>query len=80
MKHRTTLLNTKANTWFSDPAEFRQLCGDAQAQAIDDKSQGFAAEMTLAANQHGLETYLSITQLEYLCRLAQRDVPERRNA
>lgn len=79
MKRRaTTFANTKASTWFADVRELRQLCGDAQSQARDEKSQGFAAQMMLAANQHGLEMYLSGPQLEYLCRLADRDVPARR--
>lgn len=80
MNRRVSFENTKASAWFADPAEFRQLCGDAQSQARDESSQEFAADMMLAANQHGLETYLSGPQLEWLCRLADRDVPERRTA
>ena len=30
---------TTAATWFADEREFRQLCGDAQSQAIDERSQ-----------------------------------------
>lgn len=70
-------MNTKAKDWFDDAAEFRQLCGDAQSQALDESSQEFAAQMILAANQHGLETYLSQRQLEWLCKIADWDIPER---
>jgi hypothetical protein len=81
MKRRTSsFANTKASTWFDDVHEFRQLCGDAQSQASSESAQEFAAQMMLAANQHGLEAYLSLPQLEYLCRLADRDVPARRTA
>lgn len=66
-----------ASTWFTDAAEFRQLCGDAQSQARDEKSQEFAAEMMIAANQYGLLTCLSQPQLEWLCKLAEWDVPRR---
>lgn len=70
-------MNTKASTWFADEKEFRQLCGDAQSQANGESSQEFAAQMMLAANKHGLQTYLSIKQLEWLCKLADWDVPKR---
>lgn len=73
-------MNTKASSWFSDAHEFRQLCGDAQSQARGESAQEFAAQMMLAANQHGLETYLSIKQLEWLCEIADWDVPKRRDA
>lgn len=70
-------MNTKAATWFKDEREFRQLCGDAQSQANGESSQEFAAQMMLAANQHGLQTYLSEKQLSWLCKLADWDVPKR---
>lgn len=70
-------MSTKASTWFKDIAEFRMLCGDAQSQARGESSQEFAAEMMIKANQHGLETFLSIKQLEWLCKLADWDVPRR---
>jgi hypothetical protein len=70
-------MNTKASTWFKDAAEFRQLCGDAQSQANQESAQEFSAQMMLAANQHGLETYLSEKQLAWLCRIADWDVPKR---
>lgn len=66
-----------ARTWFADEKEFRQLCGDAQSQAVGESSQDFAAEMMVKANQHGLDTYLSIKQLEWLCKLADWEVPKR---
>lgn len=69
-----------ASDWFSDEHEFRQLCGDAQSQAATESAQEFAAEMMLKANQYGLKTYLSQRQLEYLCKLADWDVPRRRTA
>jgi hypothetical protein len=78
MKRRTsTFANTKASTWFEDAASFRQLCGDAQSQANSESAQEFAAQMMLAANQHGLEMYLSEKQLKWLCELADWMVPAR---
>ena len=70
-------MNTKASTWFSEVKEFRQLCGDAQSQARGESAQDFAAEMMIKANQHGLDTYLSVKQLEWLCKIADWDVPKR---
>lgn len=69
-------MNTKAGNWFSDEREFRQLCGDAQSQAIDERSQEFAAAMMLAANKHGLQTFISDRQLAWLCRLADWEIPK----
>ncbi|MDE3077788.1 MAG: hypothetical protein KGJ86_20395 [Chloroflexota bacterium] len=69
---------TIARDWFADEHEFRQLCGDAQSQARGESSQDFAAEMVIKANEHGLQTYLSPKQLEWLCKLADWDVPKRR--
>ena len=70
-------MNTKAATWFADEKEFRQLCGDAQSQANGESAQEFAAQMMLAANKHGLQTYLSEKQLAWLCRLADWEQPKR---
>lgn len=69
---------TTAADWFATDYEFRQLCGDAQSQAQGESSQEFAAEMVIKANQHGLETYLTFKQLEWLCKLADWQVPKRR--
>ena len=68
---------TTAADWFADEAEFRQLCGDAQSQAQSENAQEFAAEMVIKANAHGLKTYLTQRQLEYLCKLADCYVPAR---
>lgn len=68
---------TTARTWFETEAEFRQLCGDAQSQARGESSQDFAAEMVIKAKERGLNTYLSVKQLEWLCNLADWDVPAR---
>ena len=68
---------TTAATWFKDEHEFRQLCGDAQSQARGESSQDFAAEMVVKAKADGLNTYLSVKQLEWLCKLADWDVPRR---
>jgi hypothetical protein len=70
-------MNTKAKFWFADAREFRQLCGDAQSQAKQESAQEFSAQMMIAANQHGLEAYLSIKQLEWLCKIADWEVPKR---
>lgn len=68
---------TTAADWFEDEATFRQLCGDAQSQARGESSQNFAAEMVIAAKEHGLATFLSDPQLVYLCNLADWDKPKR---
>lgn len=72
-------MNTKASTWFDDAKEFRQLCGDAQSQARTESEQEFAAQMMLAANKHGLDTYVSPKQIAWLCRIADHDVPKFRS-
>lgn len=68
---------TTAADWFEDEHEFRQLCGDAQSQARGESSQDFAAEMVVKAKERGLSTYLSPKQLEWLCKLADWDLPKR---
>lgn len=67
-----------AKDWFTDEAEFRQLCGDAQSQAAGESSQDFAAEMVVKAKEHGLATYVSDKQLVWLCKLADWELPKRR--
>lgn len=69
---------TTAADWFVDEHEFRQLCGDAQSQAFGESAQEFAAEMIVKAKEYGLATYLSVRQLEWLCKLADWDLPKRR--
>jgi hypothetical protein len=66
-----------ARNWFKDEHEFRQLCGDAQSQARGESSQDFAAEMVIKAKDTGLDTFLSPKQLEWLCKLADWDLPKR---
>jgi len=66
-----------AGDWFADEHEFRQLCGDAQSQATGESSQNFAAEMVVKAKEQGLRTYLSPKQLDWLCKLADWDLPKR---
>lgn len=68
---------TTAADWFADEKEFRMICGDAQSQARGENAQEFAAEMVIKAKERGLRTYLSVGQLEWLCALADCDVPER---
>jgi len=70
---------TTAADWFTDEAEFRQLCGDAQSQARAENAQDFAAEMVMKAKEHGLNTFLSPRQLHWLCILADWDEPLRLN-
>ncbi len=66
----------KAKDYFESDAEFRRVCGDAQSQAIREWDQEFAADMMIKCNQHGLESYLSDSQLRQLCRIADCDVPK----
>lgn len=72
------VINTKAKNWFTDERDFRQLCGDALALAKGEKAEEFAGQMMLAANQHGLETYISGPQLKWLCQLADWEMPAER--
>lgn len=72
-------MSTKANDWYADAYEFRQLCGDAQSQARTESEQEFAAQMMLKANEHGLDTYISPKQLAWLCKIADHDVPKLRS-
>lgn len=72
-------MSTKASTWFTDVAEFRQLCGDAQSLARGESAEEFAAQMMVRANAHGLDSYVTESQLQWLCRLADRAaLPKRR--
>lgn len=71
---------TTAADWFEDEHEFRQLCGDAQSQAQGESSQDFAAEMVIKAKERGLTTYLSPKQLEWLCSIADWEMPKRRSS
>jgi hypothetical protein len=69
---------TQASEWFADEQEFHQLCGDAQSLARSESAQDFAAYMVVKAKLHGLNSYLTQPQLEWLCKLADWDVPKRR--
>ena len=73
------MASTKAKDWFADENEFRTLCGDAQSQARTESAQDFAADMVIKAKQYGLETFLSVGQLDYLCKLADWIPPKRRD-
>lgn len=68
---------TTARNWYADEYDFRQLCGDAQSQARGESGQDFAAEMVVKAKATGLDTPLSVKQLEWLCKMADHDVPRR---
>jgi hypothetical protein len=72
-------MNTTAADWYADEFEFRQLCGDAQSQAVSEGDQDFAAEMVIAAKQYGLRTFISVRQLKWLCRIADHEVPAMRS-
>jgi hypothetical protein len=69
---------TSAADWFETEREFRQLCGDAVSLAHGEASEEFAAEMVKKANEHGLFTWLSQKQLNWLCQIADWQVPNRR--
>lgn len=69
---------TTAADWFSDEYEFRQLCGDAQSLARSEAAQDFAAEMTVKAKTYGLGCFITISQLEWLCKIADWEVPRRK--
>ena len=73
-------MSTTAADWFADEREFRQLCGDAVSLAHQESSEEFAAEMVKKAKEFGLKTYLTQKQLNWLCTIADWQVPERRNA
>ena len=68
---------TTAADWFADEHEFRQLCGDAQSQARDESSQEFAAQMGVKAKEYGLNTFLTVKQLKFLCKIADWEIPKR---
>lgn len=70
-------MSTKARDYYRDLHDFRQMCGDAQSQARSESEQEFAAQMAINASKFGLETYVSPKQLQWLCRIADHEVPER---
>jgi hypothetical protein len=67
----------QAKLWFTDAYEFRQLCGDAQSKARSEKAMDFTRDMMLKANKHGLDTYITYPQLEWLCQIADKMIPRR---
>lgn len=70
-------VSAKAKHWFSDVRKFRQLCDVAQSRALGARAEEFTRQMTIAADQHGLEASISESQLRWLCRIANWDVPKR---
>jgi len=68
-------VSTTAADWFKYEADFRQLCGDAVSQSKGESAQEFAADMMRKVNEFGLRTYLTPKQLQYLCRLADHNLP-----
>lgn len=71
---------SQAGEWFSDEAEFRQLCGDAVSQARGEVAQEFAAKMVIHSKQYGLRTYISDGQMKWLCKMADHVPPKRKTA
>ena len=70
--------STTAADWFGSDVEFRQLCGDAKSQAHGESAEDFTHDMVQKAREWGLNTYLSQKQLEWLCKIADWEVPKRR--
>lgn len=69
--------STKASDWFETEVELLQLCGDAQSQAQSETSQEFTADMVIKAKKYGLQMFLTPRQLNYLCTLADWEIPAR---
>lgn len=65
--------------WFADEHELRQLCGDAQSQARTEGEMDFTRDMMLEANSKGLLMQLSEKQLNWLCKIADWEIPRRRS-
>lgn len=61
---------TRASTWYRTAGEFQQVCLDAVSLAKGEAAEEFAHRMLEAANQYGLDTYISHPQLAWLCELA----------
>lgn len=70
---------SRASEWFITDAEFRQVCGDAQSMARGEKAEEFAAKMVKAANQYGIQAFLSKPQMKWLCQLADIVEPVQRS-
>lgn len=70
---------TQAVDWFENEAEFKQLCLDAKSLARSEAAQEFTHQMLLKAISHGLQTFVSVRQMAYLCDLADWEVPNRRS-
>lgn len=66
-----------AAEWFESDATFRQLCGDAQSLARSEAAEEFSASMVIRVGQHGLKTFLTQKQLNWLCEIADWSVPRR---
>jgi hypothetical protein len=66
---------SRARVWFSDEAEFRQLCGDAVSLATTESEESFAHDMMSRANLYGLNMMLSEKQMRWLCEIADWVLP-----
>jgi hypothetical protein len=70
---------TRAVDWFADEREFCSLLSKAREQATGVIAEDFSVQMQDFANQFGLKMYLSEKQLQWLCMIAGRDIPPRRD-
>lgn len=66
-----------AGDFFRTDLEFKQLCLDAISLARNESAEEFTADMMKKARQHGLQTYLSEKQLNWLCQIADHERPMR---
>ena len=68
-------MTTTAADWFNDEYKFRQLCLDARSRAFTESALDFAHEMSVRANNRGLQTPITADQMRWLCPLAKWAMP-----
>lgn len=69
---------TRVSDWFESVEDFTTLTRDAIREAKGDGGKIFAEEMSAKVKEYGFNTYLTQKQLNWLCQLADWDVPARR--
>jgi len=71
-------MSTRVSDWFESAEDFATLTRDAAREAKSDGGKIFAEEMGAKVKEWGLSTYLSEKQLNWLCQLADWEIPARR--
>jgi hypothetical protein len=64
-----------ARNWYRSAEEFHQVCLDATSLAKGEAAEEFAHRKLAQATAWGLDTFLSASELRWLCELADHVMP-----